>query len=125
MERCKWQTPWKTHPQRRSLPSFLSRRIRKSERIIGEEEGERRTRRLTLLARSYRTLPGWIHLILIRKVEDTAALGIGDKNDPSRFEKAFKDIPKEAWHTFTDPAECLPIIKDTVTREEEAAKAQA
>lgn len=64
----------------------------------------------------YRTLPGWIHLILIRKVTDSAMLGLSEKNDPERFEKAFKDIPKEAWHVFEEPSECLAIVKQTVKK---------
>jgi hypothetical protein len=42
----------------------------------------------------YRTFPGWVHLILIRKVTDIAAVGIASKNEPERFEKAFTDVPK-------------------------------
>lgn len=67
-----------------------------------------------LTSASYRTIPGWIRLILIRKVEDIAAVGIEDKNKPERFEEAFKDVPKEAWHTFTDPAECEEIVRKAV-----------
>ncbi|GJN75134.1 actin filament organization protein app1 [Purpureocillium lilacinum] len=62
----------------------------------------------------YRTKPGWIKLILIRKATDVASFGIDEKNEPERFEKAFKDIPREAWHVFEDPSECLQIIKDTL-----------
>ena len=50
-------------------------------------------------------------LILIRKVEDIAAIGIQDKNEPERFEKAFKDVPKGVWHVFSDPKECYAIIQ--------------
>lgn len=65
-------------------------------------------------ASSYRTFPGWIELIFIRKATDIAMIGIAEKNEPERFEKAFKDIPKEAWHVFEDPTECIGIIKDKV-----------
>jgi len=41
-----------------------------------------------------RAFPGWIKLILIRKVTDVAAVGIEEKNDPSRFEKAFEGVPR-------------------------------
>ncbi|KAJ2976643.1 hypothetical protein NQ176_g4827 [Zarea fungicola] len=64
----------------------------------------------------YRTFPGWIHLILIRKPTDTAAFGLSEKNEPARFEKAFKDIPKDAWHVFEDPNECVEIVRATVKR---------
>ncbi|KAI5862246.1 hypothetical protein GGS23DRAFT_114612 [Durotheca rogersii] len=62
----------------------------------------------------YRAHPGWVRLILIRKVEDIAALGIAAKNEPERFEKAFHDIPRGVWHVFTDPAECESIVRDAV-----------
>ncbi|OAQ97237.1 hypothetical protein LLEC1_04244 [Akanthomyces lecanii] len=62
----------------------------------------------------YRTFPGWIRLILIRKPTDTATFGLEEKNEPARFEKAFKDIPKEAWHVFEDPNECVEIVRATV-----------
>lgn len=44
-------------------------------------------------------------------------MGIDDKNQPDRFEKAFEDIPKEAWHVFSDPAECAQIIKGTIAKD--------
>ncbi|KAK5997333.1 hypothetical protein PT974_02688 [Cladobotryum mycophilum] len=62
----------------------------------------------------YRTKPGWIKLILIRKVIDSAAVGLEEKNEPKRFERAFKGIPRDAWYVFEDPRECLAIVKDTV-----------
>jgi hypothetical protein len=45
-----------------------------------------------------------------------AAVGIDDKNLPDRFEKAFEDVPRDAWHVFSDPAECAQIIRDTISR---------
>jgi len=57
-----------------------------------------------------------VKLILIRKVDDIAAIGIGEKNEPERFEKAFKGIPKEAWHIFDTPEECYPIISEAIKR---------
>ncbi|KAI1174242.1 hypothetical protein F4777DRAFT_394167 [Nemania sp. FL0916] len=51
----------------------------------------------------YRRYPEWVKAIFIRKVEDIAAIGIESKNEPERFEKAFKDVPREIWHVFTDP----------------------
>ncbi|KAM4055674.1 actin filament organization protein App1-like protein [Hirsutella rhossiliensis] len=64
----------------------------------------------------YRTVPGWIKLILIRKATDVAAVGIEEKNDPERFERAFEDVPREAWHVFEDPRECSEIIKAAIDR---------
>lgn len=56
-------------------------------------------------------------MIFIRKATDVSAIGIEDKNQPERFEKAFKDVPKEAWHVFEDPAECLPIIQTLISKD--------
>ncbi|TWU78965.1 hypothetical protein ED733_008149 [Metarhizium rileyi] len=61
----------------------------------------------------YRTVPGWIQLILIRKATNIAAVGIDEKNEAERFEKAFQDIPRDAWHVFEDPAECMDIVMKT------------
>ncbi|KAH8816683.1 hypothetical protein F5884DRAFT_776984 [Xylogone sp. PMI_703] len=60
----------------------------------------------------YRKYPGWIQLILIRKVTDIAAVGIEEKNEPARFEEAFKGIPSSAWHVFEDPQECYQMVSD-------------
>ncbi|KAI1388170.1 uncharacterized protein F4822DRAFT_236582 [Hypoxylon trugodes] len=65
---------------------------------------------------TYRTYPGWVKIILIRKVEDIAAIGIEAKNEPERFEKAFKNVPREVWHVFSNPAECHKIIQDAVSK---------
>ncbi|KAK2603959.1 hypothetical protein QQS21_003894 [Conoideocrella luteorostrata] len=63
----------------------------------------------------YRTTPGWIRLILIRKATDIAEIGIDEKNEPERFEKAFQDVPRSAWHVFEDPAECIEIVKRVIS----------
>jgi hypothetical protein len=55
-------------------------------------------------------------LILIRKVTDIAAVGLQEKNDPERFETAFKGIPSDAWYVFETAEECYQIIKDVVAR---------
>ncbi|KAI0424621.1 hypothetical protein F5Y09DRAFT_335609 [Xylaria sp. FL1042] len=55
----------------------------------------------------YRRYPQWVKTILIRKVEDIAAIGIESKNEPERFEKAFEGVPRDVWHVFTD-AETYP-----------------
>lgn len=59
----------------------------------------------------YRNQPGWIKLILIRKVTDIASIGIESKNEPKRFEDAFENVPRDAWHVFEDPAECKAHIE--------------
>lgn len=41
-----------------------------------------------------RAFPGWIKLVLIRKVTDIAAIGIEEKNEPRRFERAFEGVPR-------------------------------
>jgi hypothetical protein len=67
-------------------------------------------------ASRYRKYKGWVKCILIRRVDDIAAIGIEEKNQPARFEKAFKDIPNDIWHVFDDPTECVQIINDAVAR---------
>jgi phosphatidate phosphatase APP1 len=63
----------------------------------------------------YRAFPGWVKVILIRKVTDIASVGIEAKNDPERFEMAFKDVPKNVWHVFESPSECYEVIKNAVS----------
>ncbi|KAF7554189.1 hypothetical protein G7046_g6887 [Stylonectria norvegica] len=65
----------------------------------------------------YRTLPGWVGIILIRKATDVAAFGIDEKNQPERFEKAFKGVPRDVWHVFEDPNECRQIVKDITSQD--------
>lgn len=65
----------------------------------------------------YNKFPGWVYLILIRKVTDIAAVGIEEKNEPQRFEKAFKGVAKDAWYVFESPEECYDIIKNVVVRD--------
>ncbi|TRX91060.1 hypothetical protein FHL15_008042 [Xylaria flabelliformis] len=64
----------------------------------------------------YRRYPNWVKTILIRKVEDIAAIGIEAKNEPDRFEKAFKDVPRDVWHVFTDPETCRKVVEDAVSK---------
>ncbi|KAK4031388.1 hypothetical protein C8A01DRAFT_21381 [Parachaetomium inaequale] len=45
-------------------------------------------------AEACRAFPGWIKLVLIRKVTDIAAVGIEAKNEPKRFEEAFVGVPR-------------------------------
>ncbi|KAG6009809.1 hypothetical protein E4U21_001239 [Claviceps maximensis] len=63
----------------------------------------------------YRDSPNWIRLILIRKATNIAEIGIDEKNEPDRFERAFKDVPRHLWHVFEDPTECLDLVKRTIT----------
>ncbi|KAK7978771.1 hypothetical protein PG988_006261 [Apiospora saccharicola] len=65
----------------------------------------------------YRKFPGWVKLILIREVEDIAALGIKAKNEPKRFEKAFKHVPKDRWKVFKTAEECNGIIAKMIAEE--------
>lgn len=62
----------------------------------------------------YRTFPGWVKLILIRKVKDIASVGTAEKNEPKRFEVAFKGVPRETWHVFEDPSECIKLVQKAV-----------
>jgi hypothetical protein len=62
----------------------------------------------------YRAFPGWVHCILIRKVTNISMVGIEEKNEPSRFEKAFQGVPTSVWHIFEDPKECYQHIQAAV-----------
>ena len=44
-------------------------------------------------------------------------MGIEEKNEPQRFEKAFKGVPKNIWHVFETPEECYDIIKSVVVHD--------
>ena len=47
----------------------------------------------------------WIKKIFIRKVTDVEGLdATSEKNQPDRFQKAFRDLPQEVWTVFEDPA---------------------
>ena len=65
----------------------------------------------------YRRHAGWVRLILIRKVLDIAAVGMQEKNEPARFEKAFEEVPRSLWHVFETPEECYQIVSDVVRNE--------
>ena len=54
---------------------------------------------------AYRRHPKWIGAIYIRKVTGVAEMDENKKNDPERFEKAFKGVPKDIWYVFEDPQE--------------------
>ncbi len=59
------------------------------------------------IARKYK---GWVKAIFIRKVTDVAEMQGTDKNKDERFEKAFKDVPREIWKTFEDPEELYRAV---------------
>ena len=52
-----------------------------------------------------RLYPGWVKAVFIRKVTDVAEMNATDKNTDKRFEKAFRDVPRDTWRTFEDPSE--------------------
>ena len=52
-----------------------------------------------------RKYPGWVKKVFIRKVMDVAEMQGTDKNESSRFEKAFHGVDKSIWKTFEDPVE--------------------
>jgi hypothetical protein len=66
---------------------------------------------------SYRKFPGWVHLILIRKVTEIAEVGLQEKNEPQRFETAFEGVPASVWYVFENPEECYQIIKEIVAKD--------
>ena len=48
---------------------------------------------------------------------DIAAIGIKEKNEPVRFEKAFTGVPSDIWHLFETPDECYQIISGVVGKD--------
>lgn len=60
-----------------------------------------------------------MHLILIRKVMDIAAVGLAAKNEPERFQKAFQGVPRDRWAVFEDPTEVYSLVKRTVLADED------
>ncbi|KAF2430498.1 hypothetical protein EJ08DRAFT_235588 [Tothia fuscella] len=59
------------------------------------------------IARKY---PGFVGAIFIRKVENVEPVNESEKNSPERFEKAFKDVPKNIWTIFENPQELYAKI---------------
>ena len=49
--------------------------------------------------------PKWIKKVFIRKVTDVNEMEGTGKNDHERFEKAFKDVPRDVWTVFEKPEE--------------------
>lgn len=54
---------------------------------------------------AYRKHGKWVGAIYIRKVMGVEGMDEEQKNAPERFEKAFKDVPKDVWYVFEDPQE--------------------
>ncbi|KAI5456303.1 hypothetical protein BGZ63DRAFT_91293 [Mariannaea sp. PMI_226] len=65
----------------------------------------------------YRAYPDWVKKIFIRKVTDISSVGLEEKNQLSRFEKAFKDVPHDVWHVFEDPDDCRMIVQRMITQD--------
>ncbi|PSN74174.1 actin filament organization protein-like protein App1-like protein [Corynespora cassiicola Philippines] len=63
---------------------------------------------------AYRKFPKWIAAIYIRKVTGVSEMDEGKKNDPERFEKAFKGVPKNVWYVFSDPNELYQKVETLV-----------
>ena len=57
----------------------------------------------------YRKHPDWIKAIYIRRV--TEAPFMAKKNEPKRFEDAFKDVPAGVWTVFDEPSELQNKMK--------------
>lgn len=66
--------------------------------ILVGDSGERDPEIYGNVARLY---PKRVGRIFIRAVK-------GEKPDDERFQKAFKDVPREKWLVFTDPLKDLP-----------------
>ena len=59
----------------------------------------------------YRKHKGWIRAIYIRKVTDVSEMNATEKNSEERFQKAFKDVPKDSvWRIFEDPEELFAAV---------------
>ena len=59
-----------------------------------------------------RMYKGWVKKVFIRKVTDVAEMKGTDKNEDERFEKAFRDVPREVWRTFEDPKELFEAVEE-------------
>jgi phosphatidate phosphatase APP1 len=59
----------------------------------------------------YRTFPAWVKLILIRKVTNISGSGMAEKNEPGRFEKAFKNVPRRDFIPFPSLHSSFPKIE--------------
>lgn len=59
---------------------------------------------------AYRKYKAWVGAIFIRKVVNVEPVDESQKNSPERFEKAFKDVPREIWTVFEDPKELFAKV---------------
>jgi phosphatidate phosphatase APP1 len=64
----------------------------------------------------YRRHHKWVGAIYIRKVMGVEGMDEEKKNNPERFEKAFKDVPKEVWYVFEDPQELYAKVDALVLK---------
>ena len=59
----------------------------------------------------YRKHKDWIKAIFIRKVTDVSEMNATQKNSEERFEKAFRNVPKDTvWRVFEDPKDLYAAI---------------
>ncbi|BDD60650.1 hypothetical protein MPDQ_006628 [Monascus purpureus] len=65
-------------------------------------------------AEMYKTHPGWIRAIFIRKVTD--APNMNGKNKAERFDAAFKDVPRDVWKVFEHPDELHELVNELKTK---------
>jgi hypothetical protein len=61
-------------------------------------------------AEMYHKYKGWIGAIFIRRVLDAGDLGV--KNKDERFEKAFKEVPRDVWKVFEKPEELYQLVDE-------------
>ena len=72
-------------------------------------------------AEIYRRHPDWVRAIYVRRVPaagDSDAMD--DKNADERFAKAFKDVPKDIWRVYDDPAELYPAVEQLLAMNPDA-----
>lgn len=65
---------------------------------------------------AYKNHKKWIGAIFIRKVTGVEGMDEEKKNAPERFEKAFKDVPKDVWYVFEDPQELYAKVDALVQK---------
>ena len=65
-------------------------------------------------AEIYSKYKGWIGAIFIRRVLDAGDLG--EKNKDERFEKAFKDVPKNVWKVFEKSEELYQAVDELAAK---------
>ena len=68
--------------------------------VLVGDSGERDPEIYGFIARKY---PKRIRQIFIRAIK-------GENESEKRFLEAFRDVPREKWHIFTDPITDLPKV---------------